>query len=279
MCSVSSLLLVDSAIKGTALLLVAAMTALVLRRDSAATRHYVWLVAMVALLGLPVLSPFLPQWRVLPGWAGLPSNPVIENTSQTSAPKPLEAAVDIPRDDVSIKVEPPNAIPYRPPAEQTTSVVPTVSSPLVLLTWLHALPWIWAIGFFGLILRLMAARWILSRCESRSTVVWPSKQSVSIRNDPLVMAIKSVCLQLQIRHPITLLIHPEKTIPIVWGIFRSRLLLPVAARQWDGEQLRSVLLHELAHIKRLDPLTHLLARRSLALSNGSTRLFGSLPGV
>src|SRR5690349_3656764 len=67
--SASSLLLVDSAIKGTALLMLAAVVALILRRDSAATRHLVWLLAIVAMLAVPGLSAMLPQWRVLPEWA------------------------------------------------------------------------------------------------------------------------------------------------------------------------------------------------------------------
>ena len=69
--SASSLLLVDSAVKGTALLVLAAVAAMILRRDSAATRHLVWLLAMVAMLVVPVLSAMLPQWRVLPEWAGI----------------------------------------------------------------------------------------------------------------------------------------------------------------------------------------------------------------
>ena len=66
--STSSLLLVDSAVKGTALLVLAAIATLILRRDSAATRHLVWLLALVAMLVVPVLSALLPQWRVLPEW-------------------------------------------------------------------------------------------------------------------------------------------------------------------------------------------------------------------
>jgi hypothetical protein len=54
------------AVKGTALLVVAAVAAMILRRDSAATRHLVWLLAMVAMLIVPVLSATLPRWRVLP---------------------------------------------------------------------------------------------------------------------------------------------------------------------------------------------------------------------
>ena len=78
--SASSLLLVDSAIKGTVLLALAAIAALLLRRDSAATRHLVWMMAIVALLIVPVLSATLPQWRVLPNW--------------TSSPRPSVAAIE-----------------------------------------------------------------------------------------------------------------------------------------------------------------------------------------
>jgi len=77
MFSASSLLLADSAIKGIALMLLAVVAALALRRDSAATRHLVWLLAMVAMLVVPVLSAMLPQWRVLPEWAGTPPKFVV----------------------------------------------------------------------------------------------------------------------------------------------------------------------------------------------------------
>src|SRR2546423_8271464 len=92
--SASSLLLADSAVKGTALLVLAASAALMLRRDSAATRHLVWLLAMVALLVVPVLSALLPQWRVLPEWAGVSPAPVAVESSPPSIARPAEDAVE-----------------------------------------------------------------------------------------------------------------------------------------------------------------------------------------
>ena len=71
----STLLLIDSTIKSAVLLAVAGLVALMLRRDSAATRHLVWLVAIVAMLAVPVFSAMLPQWRVLPPWAGVGDQP------------------------------------------------------------------------------------------------------------------------------------------------------------------------------------------------------------
>lgn len=67
--SSSSLLLIDAAIKGGAILLISACAAMLLRRDSASTRHLVWLVAVIAILVVPLFSALLPQWRVLPEWA------------------------------------------------------------------------------------------------------------------------------------------------------------------------------------------------------------------
>ena len=82
------LLLVDSAVKGTALLILAAVATLLFRRDSAATRHLLWLLAIVALLVLPLLSAALPEWRVLPEWAGIGRQAPATIPSTTEAPAP-----------------------------------------------------------------------------------------------------------------------------------------------------------------------------------------------
>jgi hypothetical protein len=82
--------LVDSAIKGTLILVLTAAVCLWLRRDSAATRHFVWIIAIGLLVAMPVLSLVLPQWRILPGWMN--SEPV--TLKQISLPKlPSEATL------------------------------------------------------------------------------------------------------------------------------------------------------------------------------------------
>src|SRR6185312_5787374 len=40
--------------------------------------------------------------------------------------------------------------------------------------------------------------------------------------------------------------------PMAWGWPRSCVLLPAGFREWDGERLRVVLAHELAHVRRRD---------------------------
>src|SRR5437588_3206993 len=114
--SASSLLLVDSAVKGTALLVLAAAAALILRRDSAATRHLVWLLAIVAMLVVPVLSAMLPQWRVLPEWAGVPTKPVVVDASPASVARPAGGAVETPRRAEPMDFERPSVVAYQPAA-------------------------------------------------------------------------------------------------------------------------------------------------------------------
>ena len=266
----SSLLLIDSAVKGTALLILAAVTAIILRRDSAATRHLIWLLALIAMLAVPVLSAMLPQWRVLPEWAGIAPKPVVAAASPPSMARPEAEAVEMSWNTQPGEVGSPSASAHQPAAALPDSH-PVLATPQAIgapavrgWNWRNALPLAWAIGFCVLILRLMAARWMLWNAERQGTVIWPSRQSATI-HDPMVMALQAACLQLGIRRPVTLLIHPDKTIPVVWGILRCRLLLPAAARQWSGEQLRSVLLHELAHIKRRDTIAQLLAQLACAL--------------
>jgi len=62
-------LLLDAAVKGTVLLAAAGLLVLAMRKASAATRQVVWLLALAALLALPLASAALPGWQVLPGWA------------------------------------------------------------------------------------------------------------------------------------------------------------------------------------------------------------------
>jgi beta-lactamase regulating signal transducer with metallopeptidase domain len=270
--SASSLLLVDSAVKGTALLVVAAVAAIILRRDSAATRHLVWLLGIVAMLIVPALSAMLPQWRVLPEWAGIPPETAVVSTRPPSIARAADVAVDtaVAQNADPEEVESPSATAYQPAAGLPDSRPAPVTSEAVPASagwgrnWLNALPLVWAIGFCVLILRLMAARLMLWNTERQGMVIWSSGQSTTI-HDPIVIALEAACLQLGMCRPVTLLIHPDKTIPVVWGILRRRLLLPVAARHWSGEQLRSVLLHELAHIKRRDTMAQLLAQIACAL--------------
>jgi beta-lactamase regulating signal transducer with metallopeptidase domain len=269
--SASSLLLIDSAIKGMALLSLAAVVVASLRRDSAATRHFVWVLAIVAMLVVPVLSAILPQWRVLPEWLGRSPETVGVHISPHPTVRPAVGAVDIAPHAKPAEDESPPALEYRPAAERPTPrLVGTTPAPLPApnasnRTLLSSLPFVWAMGCCMLSLRLLAARWMLWTTERQATIIRCSRRPTNATGDPITTALDATSLQLGIRRPVDLLIHPDKTIPVVWGVLRCRLLLPAAARHWSAEQLRSVLLHELAHVKRHDAMAQLLAQIACAL--------------
>src|SRR5262245_21996694 len=130
--SASSLLLVDSAVKGTAILVLAAIAATMLRRDSAATRHLVWLLAIGAMLVLPVLSAMLPQWRVRPEWARITPKEAVADRSPPSVARPVDDAVPSPQPAEPREVERPSATvnqraadwPGSRPAEAVAEAVP-----------------------------------------------------------------------------------------------------------------------------------------------------------
>ncbi|MEZ4383054.1 MAG: M56 family metallopeptidase [Nannocystaceae bacterium] len=53
--------------------------------------------------------------------------------------------------------------------------------------------------------------------------------------------------------------------PMTVGVLRPRVLLPEAAASWSPGRLRTVLLHELGHVRRRDPLIQLAAQLLCAL--------------
>jgi beta-lactamase regulating signal transducer with metallopeptidase domain len=55
------------------------------------------------------------------------------------------------------------------------------------------------------------------------------------------------------------------TMPMAAGYLRPTVALPAEADAWPDERVTSVLLHELAHIRRRDCLTQLAASTTCAL--------------
>lgn len=85
-------ILVDASIKGAVVLAAAGLLTLALRRDSAAQRHLVWLLALGSTLALPLFSAWLPAWRVLPHWAGRTATTRIESSKIELTPLPQPIA-------------------------------------------------------------------------------------------------------------------------------------------------------------------------------------------
>lgn len=115
------------------------------------------------------------------------------------------------------------------------------------------LPLLWAIGAALSFAQMLWAYLVLLRLR-RAARPFPNPESAHI-----------LARSLGIDHPVGILETPRGSMPMTCGILRPAVLMPAGSSQWSAERIRVVLLHELAHVRRGDLTTHLLARLALSL--------------
>jgi beta-lactamase regulating signal transducer with metallopeptidase domain len=282
----ASELLQDVAIKSLVLLMAASVLVLLLRNASAATRHLVWCVTVCGLLVLPVVSLIAPKWTVpvlpaLPGDGlavegeprvvvgvgeagveGVERGPARAGVVEPhlAAPREQEHRGKAPVAEGRASgiasansggvraAAPPPMVPAAPETiEWAASVLATMERGA---NWRLLLPAIWLAGAFVLLTWMLGGLlrvWLLVRSAREVT------------HGPLAWLFDDLSEELDLAVRVTLLQTRGTTMPMVWGI-RPRVLLPADADDWTDARLRSVLLHELAHVRRRDYLTQLVAR-------------------
>ncbi len=114
---------------------------------------------------------------------------------------------------------------------------------------------LWLLGT-GIVLTRLAighARVLLSlrRAETLHSPAW-------------MELLAQVSARLGLRRPVKLRCSRETDIPLSYGIFRPVVVLPGASEEWSTDRRRVVLTHELVHIRRMDPLSFLIAQLSCA---------------
>lgn len=216
-----------TALKSLALVAAAWVAAALAGRRSAAARHQVWTAAFAALLALPLLEVSLP---------------------------PLHMRHSLPLADVvfhaaaGARVETPEARELAAAGAAPHSMSPP-ARPIDLRLCVMLL---WAAGALVALAQMLAAVLLLWRTRRRCPRFADSDAG------PLAQA-------LGIRQPVDLLAAPRGSMPMAFGLFRPAIFLPADAANWTADRRRVVLLHELAHIRRGDLSTHLLARTALSL--------------
>jgi len=216
--------LVSTALKSAAVLATAWVTAKLLRGRSAAARHLVWMAAFTALLALPFLSVSLPALRVAITPALIPSSVVFHATA--SAENPAFHA-----EKTSGAISALNSSPWRP-------------------NWRLLLLWFWAAGLAAGFMQMLVAWAAISRLRRKSLpFAYPE--------------LPALAQALGIRHSVTVLETGRGGMPMTFGLVRPAVFIPADAVHWTPERCRVVLLHELAHVRRGDIATNLLARTAL----------------
>lgn len=266
--------LADLALKGTVVLLAAFLVAALLRRASASTRHLAWTAAFVALLALPLLAALLPAWRVPllhRGWPAARAMADVPPVSEVVFAPPLEMAPVGPPpphlDAIALAPPPlPDHIVFvRPEAGPAFTMVPTMapvefhglSTVFARLGGAATLAlWIWLAGVELVLLWLGVGAFHLRRMGRRAR---------SVNDGPAAALLPRLMARAGVYRPVWLLEGDDTAMPLTWGVLRPRILLPAAHRAWPADRLEAVLLHELAHVRRHDCLTQLLAGAACAL--------------
>ena len=247
----------DAIAKATVVFATAGIISLALRRGSAASRHMVWTLALISVLVLPALSMALPRWQLalvtvnggvqLPAAAQLPASSVPLSADSGSAISPINVPRAPAKDAVTPGARERSAISAAVPATDVLARA-NVSWPALLLV-------VWAVGA-SLVLGRLAAGIV--------AVQWMSRRIERVRDAPWLPQAHSLARMLGVSPRIAFLRSTRAAMPMAWGIFRPTVLMPADADAWPAERLRIVLLHELAHVKRRDCLTHMVAQVACA---------------
>ncbi|HSL72097.1 MAG TPA: HEAT repeat domain-containing protein [Longimicrobiales bacterium] len=245
-------ILAESALKGTVLLALAGLAAFWLKRGSAASRHMAWQVGLVGVLALPVMVKLNAVNPVR-----LDILPISFGSRVAQAVRPAEN----PASASLVDVETPQAESAGPQSMEsgTPSTMPSASvsvSPRWRDRLLGSLGIIWILGVIAVLGRflvgLLVAQWYTRRAKPLDAIEWASL------NETMSFAVG-------LGHPVRLLRSDRASTPMTFGVLDPVVLLPKDADAWPEERRRIVLLHELAHVHRLDSLTHVFAQLACAI--------------
>ena len=238
----------DIVTKVTLVLGATALLSRVLARRSAAVRHQVWAVGILASLMLPVVSSIAPQWTVavLPSaYAKAPADRAARTESRLVAPMPTRvnepALTPVNLADEVSPVAPTTGLMPDP----VRRVAPISAFSMVTMLWIGGVALVLARFAFG-----MTRIWWISR-HAYHDVSWA----------PLAHQLAAA---IGVDRRVTFLGGRDDAMPMAWGLWRPHVLLPGEADDWPEARQRVVLLHELAHIKRRDCVTQLMAHLACA---------------
>ena len=248
--------LLNVTMKSLVIFAVAGVLAFLLRGKSAALRSLIWYMSILGCLMVSVFSLTLSPLEigVLPGKpVGFEADVPLENN------QPVAAVVQsVPRSLPTTAASSPHVISPPVAPEPETGDRGTFQSngsitAFISLHWTNWVVLIWAVVALFLFARLVVGIGSIWRITARS-----DEFSGSIRDLRLGLRIASW------RRPVRIRRSDGVTAPVMWGFWRPVILLPADADNWGGERLRAVLLHELAHIRRNDWESQLIAQMMCA---------------
>jgi beta-lactamase regulating signal transducer with metallopeptidase domain len=244
--------MLEMTVRGTMLLAAAFLIVAALRRASAAARHLVWATALGGLLALAALPALVPTWTVAVPEVVMPG---VDIPVAAAAYVPRTVVVAVPKAVAVKKVDVARGVDVGavPEVNVVSPAADGWRMPALGLGWL----WIvWAVGALLVLSRLVVGVWRL-RVAVRATEV--------IDDPAWTPMVRRVAAELGVGRPIALYRGAAGVVPVTSGIVRPIIIVPAESEGWDAERRRLVLTHEIAHVRRLDVLTHMVGQVAVAL--------------
>jgi bla regulator protein BlaR1 len=217
-------------------LMVLAVQRLLGRQLTPRWRCALWLVVMARLV-LPVsVSSVTSVYNMAPRLEShqiIPSAPVASASLAAEESRPVAVNRMIVHNDPAPFSNPPPRAEF-PPQPSATTVIP----------WPAAVLALWLAGVVVLACYIAISSWRLTR---RFSALIPS-------TDCVLLALLEQCREAHgLRGRLLLAESPDVTMPALYGFFQPKLLLPPGfAARFTTSQMRFILLHETAHVKRRD---------------------------
>lgn len=242
--------LLDATLKASLLLLAALILLALLRKSSAALRHAILAGALCITLVLPALCWFAPRWSLLPSWLSVKEIPVVWFTPSPTKPKQetQDTALTKPQSQVMQNLE--------QPARATPVIRKTVEPTATLRLRAASTLRVWGVVSMALMFFALACGYRLRMRKRHSHIV---------TSGPLLDCMEHSKRELAYAGKIALCLDPSSQMPSCWGVWQPTIMLPSESETWSPQRLRSVMLHEVAHIKRHDPLFLMIAFTALSL--------------
>jgi TonB family protein len=213
--SATGSLLLDVTVRISLILLAALAAVALMRRRSAAMRHWVLATAVVSAAAAPLLGLVAPSW-----------------------PMPLSAV-------------PPIAV-TAPPGSARTSVDATASRATAANGVSIGNPRLTALRLVGLVWLPGAGFGLLVLVAGLGRLAWISARSRPIVQGRWHELSTEISCRLGLERTVRLLQSDHATLLVTWGIARPAIILPASAAEWPEDRARIVLAHELAHVQRRD---------------------------
>lgn len=283
-------LLLNAALKGSIILGLAVLMRRLLRRSSASIRHAVGASALAALLALPLMWTLLPAWHLpllsappdLSQWTESAPSQESRPTSQTlvqaqsrrsmdlsaspqAATRPSSADLNASRKVAG--VAPPAQAAAAPDGGPASAVVVREASPsqapvVKPRRWAWAASWLrtyWP-ALTALLWLGVACLLLLRLFYAMLGVWWITSRSLPCPDASWQRLIDQLGRRMGLMRPVRIVFSDHLEVALSVGLWKPVIIVPSEARRWNRSRLESIILHELAHVRRWDNVFNVLAQ-------------------